>query len=42
MLPRLPERTVVLIFSDVGAAWGSYSKERNDGRQKYRYSRKPG
>jgi hypothetical protein len=28
MLPRLPERTVVLIFSDAGAARGAYSEER--------------
>jgi uncharacterized protein with von Willebrand factor type A (vWA) domain len=28
MLPRLPQRTAVLIFSDAGAARGGYSEER--------------
>jgi hypothetical protein len=30
MLPHLPQRTVVLIFSDAGAARGGYSEERID------------
>jgi hypothetical protein len=35
MLPRLPERTVVLIFSDAGAARGGYSEERIELTEKF-------
>jgi hypothetical protein len=35
MLPRLPERTVVLIFSDAGAARGGYNEERIELTEKF-------
>ena len=35
MLARLPERTVVLIFSDAGAARGGYSEERIEITEKF-------